>query len=220
MIFFFLLYNLFALDFTKKEADFTFRGEYNRTLIFSSGFSALSAFELNGRYIFKGGLALGSAGDGLDIKMCIHGGIGPLFKMPLYIILAYIYNGLPEYETHQHTLLPFISVKGRLAGIAIGPSLQFTGFFDEKALFEYILSFSAYFNFINNEKILIGIDIANFNDFYAGLMGSYSLSLNSLIRLNEKWSLINVIELLQSGSSVLAANFYGIAYRGGVRLAW
>jgi hypothetical protein len=62
--------------------------------------------------------------------------------------------------------------------------------------------------------------LANFSDFYAGTMGAYSHSLNSLIRLGKHWSLINNIELLQSGSVALAANFYGIAYRGGFRFTW
>jgi len=220
IIFFFLLYNLFAIDFTKKEADFTFKGEYNRALAFSAEFSALSVFELNGRYAVKGGLALGSTGGGADIKMCIQGGIRPLLKIPLYASLAYIYNGLPEYETHQHTLLPVVSFEGQRAGIAVGISLLFTSFFGEKALFESILSFSAYFNFINNEKMLIGISIANFNDFYAGLWGSYFLALNSQIRFSKKWSLINGIEVLQSGSTALTANFYGIVYRAGIKIIW
>jgi len=217
---FFTLHNLFALDFTKKEADFTFRGEYNRALVYSVELSALGAVELNGRYIFKGGLALGSSGGSADIKMCFQGGVGQLFKVPLYAGLAYFYNGLPEFETHQQTLLPVVAYKGRRAGIAVGTSLMFTSFFGERALFETVLSFSAYFNFINSEKMLIGIGIANFNDFYAGLMGSYWFALNSLISLNDRWSLINGIELLQSGSTALAANFYGIVYRAGVKVAW
>jgi hypothetical protein len=51
-------------------------------------------------------------------------------------------------------------------------------------------------------------------------MGSYSINLNSLARLTKKISLVNELELLQTGSVGLVANFYGIVYKGGVLLQW
>ena len=222
LVFLLLLQNLQALDIqiTGKEAGFDFRGEYNRALLFLMDFSAFGVMELNDRYTVKGGLSLGNMEDGVDIKTFTKGGIGPLFGTPLRFDLAYIYNGLPAYETHTHTLLPVASFNGRWAGIAIGTGLRFTRFFGEPSFFESMLSFSVYVNFIDKEKLRIGMSWANFNDFFAGTMGSYSLGLNSAVTLNEQWSLANDIELLQSGGGTLAANFYGIVYRGGVRFTW
>jgi hypothetical protein len=220
-VFFFILNNLFAdVQITEKEAGLDFRGEYNRALGGSANLSAAGALELNKLYTFSGGISLGDIDGEIDIKTFAQGRIGPLFDVPLYFSLAYIYNGLPAYENHSHTILPLAAFYGRWAGIGIGPGLRFTGFFGGKPLFESMISFAAYVNFVNNKRLCIGIGLANFSDFYAGTMGAYFLSLNSLILLNEHWSLINNIELLQSGSVALTANFYGIAYRGGFRFTW
>ena len=225
-VFFLLPLNLPAdIQTTGSEAGLEFRGEYNRATRHSIDVSAFAAVALTRWYAVGGGIALGetgggTAGGGFDIKAFAQNTIGPLFAKPLHISLSYIYNGLPAWETHSHTLLPLVSWKGRWAGIALGPGLRFTNFFGEPPLFEAMLSASVYVNFINNRKLRMGMGLANFNDFYAGNMGAYALNLNSLIRLSEQWSIINTIELLQSGSVALAKNFYGIAYRGGVRYKW
>jgi hypothetical protein len=216
-----MLNNLPAdVQITEKEAGFDFRGEYNRALVYSMDFSVLGALELNDLYTFSNGISLGDTGGEIDIKAFTQGRIGPLFGKPLHFSLAYIYNGLPAYESHAHTILPLVTFGGRWVGITIGPGFRFTSFFGEKPLFESMLSFAGYANFINNKKLCIGMGLANFSDFYAGTMGAYFHSLNTLIRINDRWSLINNIELLQSGSVALTANFYGIAYRGGVRFKW
>ena len=222
LVIFLLMQNLSAdIQVTGIEAGSDFRVEYNRSLLYSVDcYSALAAVELNELYAFKGGLSLGELAGGLDIKSFTQGKIGPLFTMPLHFSLAWIYNGLPAYEVHSHTALPVVSLNGKWAGIAVGIGLRFTSFFGEPALFESMLSFSVYANFVNNKRLRLGVSWANFDDFYAGNMGAYSLRLNSVIRANEQWSFINDIELLQSGSVGLAANFYGIAYRGGIRVKW
>ena len=220
-VFFLLPLNLPAdIQTAGNEAGFEFRGEYNRATRHSIDVSAFTTMPLNSWYAVGGGIALGETGGSFDIKAFAQNTIGPLFNWPLYISLSYIYNGLPAWETHSHTLLPLISWKGRWAGIALGPGLRFTNFFGEPPLFEAMLSASVYVNFIDNRKLRIGMGPANFNDFYAGNMGAYALNLNSLVRLTEQWSIINTIELLQSGSVALAQNFYGIAYRGGVQYKW
>ena len=223
LIVFFIAHNLSALDLqiTGKEAGLDFRVEYNRALLYSIDYlSSFAGVELNNRYAFKSGFSLGDTGGGFDIKLFTQGKIGPLFRVPLHFTLAYLYNGLPGYETHIHTILPLASLNGRWVGITTGPGLRFTGFFGESPVFESMLSFSAYVNFINNNLLRIGLRWANFSDFFAGNMGSYSLCLNSLVRVSKQWAIINDLELLQSGSVALAANFYGLAYRGGVRVSW
>ena len=205
---------------TGKEAGFDYHREWNRALHTSIDVSAFAAVELKEQYTVKAGLSLGSTGSSFDIKTFVQGKIGPLFGVPLHFSLAYVYNGLPGYEAHSYTLLPTVSYSGKWAGIAIGPGFRFTRFFGASTIYEAMLSFSAYAYFLNREKLRLGISIANFSDFVVGNMGSYNPGINSLFRFNEKWSMINNLELLQSGSVGLAANFYGIAYRGGVKFTW
>jgi hypothetical protein len=51
-------------------------------------------------------------------------------------------------------------------------------------------------------------------------MGSYFLEFYSLIYLVKGISLINGIRIEQTGSVGLDANFYGIAWRGGLVCRW
>jgi hypothetical protein len=144
----------------------------------------------------------------------------PLIGIPLVFSLAHIYNSLPEFEAHSNTILPMVSFNAKRAGIDIGASLRFTSFFGETVVFEPILSFSVYVNFIDNEKLFLGLRCANFDDFHARNMGAYSLSLRSAITLNRYCSFVSAIEIRQSGSVGLSATFYGIAIRGGYKFSW
>jgi hypothetical protein len=127
---------------------------------------------------------------------------------------------MPEYDAHVHTLLPVFSYNKRRAGVAIGANCRFTSFFTEPAVFESMLAFSGYFNFINNEDLRIALTLANFDDFNARNMAALSLSLNVAVCLNNHWSILTDFELTQSGSIGLSANFYGIAWRGGIKFTW
>ncbi|GHV81624.1 hypothetical protein AGMMS49991_01820 [Spirochaetia bacterium] len=219
-IFCLLVSKAYCLDFSipGMELGAAFKPEYNRSLGFCWDISAFGSLKLNKLAAVKGGLALGMTGPGFDIDTYISGEVDMPFWSPLSFGLSYIYNGLPGYKTNVHTLLPAFSIKGKWAGITVGPALRFTGF-DSAVFFEYTLAASAFANFYNTEKLRIGIRAANFNDFSAGNFGSYSLNLNSLVRF-EQISLINEIELYQSGSSGLTSNFYGIAYKGGILFTW
>jgi len=99
--------------------------------------------------------------------------------------------------------------------------LRFSLFFAEPPIiFESVLSFSAYVNFINNEKFRIGIIVANFDDLQIRNMGFYSLSFDSAVVINTHWTFVNELKIMQSGSVALGANFYGIAWKGGVKFKW
>ena len=220
--FFLCLQNIhaFDIDITGKEAGVYFKGEYNRSFYWYGDISIIGAVELNNKFTFKGGFLYGKTNYDTDIKAFTGARFDPWADKPLNLSLSYIYNGLPEYEVHSHTILPVISYNAKWAGIGVGTSFRFTSFFGEPAVFESLLSFSGYVNFINNEKLRLGISCANFSDFHAGNMGSYSLGLNSVIHINRKWSVINDFELMQSGSTGLSATFYGISWRGGMKFTW
>lgn len=66
----------------------------------------------------------------------------PFFRkyVPVNLKFAYTYNGLPDYETHIHTMLPLIQAGWRYFGFSIGETLRFTHFSDGPALFEPILT--------------------------------------------------------------------------------
>jgi hypothetical protein len=222
LVFFICAREIHALDteITGKEFEAHLSGEYNRSYYFLGGISATGAVELNHRLKFKTGLSLGWAEGITDIKIFTNAGFGLLKKWPLGLELSWMYNGLPEYETHSHTLLPVIYFNAKYGGISIGPGFRFTSFFNEPAIFQPTLSISVYANFINNEKLRIGVSLANFNDFQANNFALYSLCFNSAIHINRRWSLLNELELKQSGGDGLTAAFYGVALRGGARFTW
>jgi hypothetical protein len=217
-----LLPSLYALDlhFTECELGLDIRGEYNRVYYYGGDIALTGAIELNDFFCAKTGLSLGGLEDVLDIKFFNSLHITPLAGYGLEFSLAYIYNGLPDYETYSHSILPYISYNGRWAGISLGVNFRFTSFFGEPPLHESMISFSGYINFVNVKLLVIGIKCANFYNFYAGNMGSYSFSIYNRVNFIKNWSVISDVELLQSGSVGLSSNFYGIAFRMGVRYIW
>ena len=222
LFYFFVIYNLGALDFrvTDKELGFDLRGEYNRGLLYSVDASLLGAAEINGMYSISGGLSFGAAGGSFDIKSFLRADLSPFKPSFLSAGFAWIYNGLPGFETHTHTLLPHFSLNTKWAGIIIGYGIRYNEFFGELSLVETFLSFSIYANIVKNEKLHLQIVWANFDDFYAWNFGAYSLGVKGNITFNENWTMVNELTVLQSGSVALSSNFYGIVYRGGVRFSW
>ena len=222
-IFFLCLQKLCAQDvqITDKELGFDIRGEYNRSLYFTGDIAVRGAIELNNRFAFTGGVALGVLDSDVEIKAFGSGRIALFSGVPLHFGLAYIYSGLPgDFNMHTHSILPIVSLNYPRAGIAIGTNLRFTGFYGESPIFESGLSFSGYVNFVAIEKLRIGLSLGNFSDFSAANMGAIFLKLYGVIPIAGQWSIISEIELFQSGIDGLTTTFYGIAFRGGVRFAW
>lgn len=222
LLFFICVQEIHALDIeiTEKEAEAHLGGEYNRSALFYGDISAIGAVELNNRLKFRTGISVGWADGVTDIRLFTNARFGLPIKWPLGLGLSWIYNGLPEYEAHSHTLLPVVYYNAKYGGITIGPGLRFTSFFKEPAIFEPTLSISVYANFINNEKLRIGISLANFNDYHAHTFGFYSLCVYSAVQINRCWSVLNELELKQSGGDGFTTTFYGIALRGGARYTW
>ena len=222
LILFVVLQNLHGADIqiTDKELVSHFTPEYNRAYYFCWDISTTGSLTLNNQYTIKTGLALGAAGSAFDIKMFTAGEAALPTRIPLYLSLAYKYNGLPEYEYHNHSIPLITSLKWKWAGFSLGYNFRFISFLREPPIFEPVVLISVYAFIINNDSLRIGLKAANFSDFTSYNFGAYFLNLNSVIRLNKKISLINEIEIHQSGSSTLASTFYGLIYRGGVALLW
>ena len=216
----FCVQTVYGVDLTKKEIETYLTGEYNRSFDYDIGIAAVGGIELNEICTFKSGVLYKKGADTSDINSFFGGGYSPFSKIPLSFSLLYIYNGLPEYKTNSHSILPFMSLNTKRAGVSIGPNFKFTSFLEETAIYEFIISSLIYFNFINNETLRIGISAGNFSEFYARNIGAYSMCVNAGIRLNDNLLLINELEFLQSGADGFLSTFFGLALRGGVKFTW
>jgi len=204
----------------KGEIDAYLNGQYNRIFNYYGDISAIGSLELNNIFAFRLGFSLGIAGDIINVNTHTSAAVIPFSKIPFDFRVIYIYNAIPDYENNTHTILPLFSFNVARAGISLGPSLRFTSFFNEKPVFETIISFSAHINFINNDSLCIGISVSNFNEFQAKNFGAYSLKLNTTIRLNSQLRILNEFELSQSGGTGLSTAFLGFGWRGGVIFTW
>ena len=216
------LQSLFALDIeiTEKKLMFSFRAEYNRTFHFSHDYAIFGGVELNNRYAFRTGFALGKLGDETEIKAFGSAGFIPFADLPLNLNLSYVYNGLPGFRMHSHSILPYFSYDWLRAGIAFGFNSRYTSYFGEAFLFEPMFVFLMYFNFLDTEKLTLGIKCSNFSQFYIGHFGHLSFSLNGTWRLNQNWVLWSELEMVQSGNLFLTATFYRFVYTGGLKFSW
>jgi hypothetical protein len=220
VFFFFFVSGLYGLDFSDAEFGFSVTPEYNRAFNQCWTFSGTGSLNFNERCTVKSGLSFWAAQAVYEVDTFISGEAVFPSSLPLSGSFAYVFNGMPDYDTGSHTLLPLISLKGRRAGISVGPAFRFNAFYYTRMAFESVLAVSAYVNFYNTEKFRVGLRCANFGDFAVGNFGSYFLNLNSSLKLTKMFSLINELELHQSGSSGLSASFFGVAYRGGLTVSW
>ena len=221
-IFLMVLQKLSGLEvqITAKDLGFYFTPEYSRSLDFCWDISAIGSLELNNRHVIKSGLAMGTTGRVFDIDFFASGETFFNIGIPIYVSLAYKYNGIPGYGNHAHSIPLLISLKWQRAGFSVGPTFRLTSFFGEPVIFESVISISVYVIFIDNDFMRLGLKVANFNDFTNGNFSALFLNLNSVMRLGKRLSLVNEIEIRQSGLDGLTSSFYGFVYRGGVGFSW
>jgi hypothetical protein len=216
-----------ALDIylTGIEAEFDIKPEFNRTFYYCIDTSLTGALELNNRLTLGGGFSLGAWGFAAGNGVLAYNAFGKAgFRFPVRFSLElgflYIYNGMPDYKTGMHTMLPLLSSRWKWAGFSLGTTLRYTVYDQEAPIFEPVPAFLVFVNFINTQNLRAGLRAANFSDFLAGNMGAYFLNLNAAIKIGRRLYLINEIELYQTGSIGLTTAFYGIAYRGGIKYRW
>ena len=215
--------NLFLEKMTGKEVEAYLRSEYNRSNVFYGELSLLGGVEFFDQLRFKAGISVGRSENVTDVNTLIRVNYSPFkakYARPLSFSLAYIFNGIPEYEANMNSLFPYITYGASRAGLSLGINLRFSSHFGEEAQFESRLSFLGYVNFINTEAFQVGISAGTFSDFHAKNLGAYSLKLNVLLNLDKNWSIINEVEVMQSGGDGFSTTFYGFAWRGGARFSW
>jgi hypothetical protein len=215
----------FDIRLTGLEAELGLKPEFNRTFYYSVGTSLSGTLELNNCFTFGAGFSLEAGGFATgDITQAynVFGRSGFRFPLPfpLELEFSYIYNGIPDYRTNMHTMLPLLSSRWKWAGLSLGMALRYTAFGREKPLSEMFPAVLLFVNFVNREKLLAGLRISNFDDFLAGNLSSYFLNLNVSIKIRKRLYLFSEFELYQTGSMGLSATFYGAAYRGGIKYQW
>jgi hypothetical protein len=210
----------FNVDITEKQLAFEFRAKYDRVFLNYADMAAHGSVTLNDRFSIKSGIALELPENLPIISFFINHEIALPASIPLYLTIAYAANRMPEYHTAVRSIAPLVSLNGRRAGISVGSTLRFTSFYSERAIFEAVFAFSTYVNFYYSDKIKLGMRWASFDNYLYGNMGSYFVTFYSLITLPTKVSFINEIEIHQTGSIALTANFYGISYKGGILFQW
>jgi hypothetical protein len=139
---------------------------------------------------------------------------------PLEAKLAWVYKGLPEFDVHSHAIALVVSWNAKYFGVSVGFGCRFTSFFGERAQSELLLPVGVYVNFIDNEKLYVGMSLANFNDFQVDSFIAFALAVKASIRINGHLSFINELEFRQSGIDGLSATFHGIVWKGGAKLTW
>ena len=212
--------NTHSLEISGIEAQAFYRGEYTRGNDFLNELSAIGTLGLGEILTFKGGFAVGRTIVDTEISTLLSTIYTPFSAIPLGFSVSYIYNGLPEYEAHAHSIVPLVSFNGRIAGVSLGVNFRFTEFFGDTAQIESFLTFYGYANFVNTEVLTIGVGAGNFRDFQSKNLGAFSLDFNASIKIFDNWTLMNQVEWMQSGADGLTTTLYGIAFRTGVKYSW
>jgi hypothetical protein len=214
----------FELSITDKNVGIEFHPEYNHSFYYSYDIYIFGLIEFNKSLILSSGIAMGQTWDTFDISAYTSVEYAfPFFRkfVPMNFKFAYMYNGLPDFEVHTHTILPLFSLKWKYGGGSIGYIGRFTYFDKESpALYEPVLAYSVFANFYNTEKATVGVRLSNFDDFSARNLGAYSFYFDNKFNLNEHFSIISNIEIAMSGNVAQITSVYGISFIEGVVFKW
>ncbi|MCL2195982.1 MAG: hypothetical protein FWB77_00030 [Treponema sp.] len=208
---------------TAVELEAYLGAEFSRGNLNTGRISVIAGIELIDMIYIRTGFMFGQSIMGTDLNAFLNTKISPFthkYLSPLGFSFSYIYNGYTKYDVHTNTILPMVFYTTDMAGVSVGLSLRFTSFFGEAPLFESVLTFYGYFNFIRRETFVMGIGAGTYNDFIARNMAAIWLNINADIRINKILTVYNEIEWMQSGMDGLTATYYGVAWRGGVKFKW
>ncbi|GBU28075.1 hypothetical protein R84B8_01633 [Treponema sp. R8-4-B8] len=213
--------NAHVIEITNMEVEYFFNADFNRTFNFVGGFSATGKIEFNNRVAVKEGIYINYMPEDVTIiKLFTNATYRVLANWPLDVKLAWAYNGLPDYETHSHAIVPIISWNAKYYGISVGFGARFTSFFSEGPQLEYMVPMGLYVNFINNDKLCVGMSLANYTDFQIDSFIAFALAAKVSLKIDNHLTLINELEFRQSGVDGLTAGFHGIVWKGGAKLSW
>jgi len=213
--------NDYGIKITNMEVEYFIISDFNRTFDFVGGLSATGKIEFNNRVAVKEGIYLNYWPEDVNmIKIFTNATYRILADWPLDVKLAWVYNGLPDYETHSHAIVPIISWNEKYYGISVGYGFRFTSFFSERPLIEHMLPMGIYVNFINNKKLCVGMSLANYTDFQIDSFIAFALAAKVSLRIDNNLTLINELEFRQSGADGLTNTVHGVVWKGGAKLSW
>ena len=210
-----------GIKITNVEIEYFLISDFNRTINYIGGFSTAGKIEFNNRVTVKEGVYLNYCPENVNIiKLFTNAAYRILADLPLEINAAWVYNGLPDYETHSHAIVPIISWNTKYYGISVGYGARFTSFFGEGSLVEHMMPMGLYVNFINNEKLCVGMSIANYTDFQIDSFIAFALAAKVSVRINNRLSIVNELEFRESGADGLTNIVHGVVWKGGAKLSW
>jgi len=213
--------NDFGIKITNMETEYFLISDFNRTFDYVGGMSATGKIEFNNRVAVKEGVYLNYCPENVNIiKIFTNATYRILADLPLDVKLAWAYNGLPDYETHSHAVAPIVSWNEKYYGISVGYGFRFTSFFSEGPEIEHMWPVGIYVNFINNEKLCVGMGLANYTDFQIDSFIEFALTAKASVKINNHLTLINELEFRQSGADGLTNIVHGVVWKGGAKLSW
>jgi hypothetical protein len=217
-----LFQNAYGLEAPDSAREFgaELKLQYNLGFAYCTDFSVFGFLECNRFLLLGGGISAERIGNVFVINSFLSCRFSLPFYTPLNVRLVGLYNGLPEYKTNIHTILPLAGLEWKYFGFSAGASLRFTGFWDDILLFEILPAYSVHVMFINFKKVQAGIEWANFSDYESGNLGSYVYRLKSRIRITDRLAVTSNFEILISGSISRIISVYGYAYKGGIIYSW
>jgi len=209
-----------GIKITNFDIEYFTNADFNRTYQFVGSSSLAFKLTFNDKVAVKEGISFSWTDNVKETNLFTNAGYRILTKFPLEAKLAWVYNGLPDYDTHVHSLAPLVSWNAKYYGISVGYGFRFTSFFGEGVLVEHLLPLGIYVNFINNENICVGMSLANFDDYRIDSFIAFALAAKVSIFLGKGFSITNELEFRQSGVDGLSATFHGIVWKGGIKLSW
>ena len=204
---------------TKAEADISYGTEMNRSFPFSWNMNARGALEIHSLVTLRGGASFGMEGS-LSAAAFAQAGVRIPVPFPVFLNVSYIFNSYPDYKTSIHSVIPNITAAlGRLE-ITLGYCFRTTRFSRNTAIRENSLAYRIRFNLIDTSRGTLTIYGTNFSDFMCGNTGAYKLGLDYMVPVSSRIAVTGGFELLQTGSTGLTSNIYGMAMNGGVRICF
>ena|GEM_PF-1131023 len=211
------------LEITNAEVGIFFRPEFNLNLYYSWDIAVIGMLELNDRLVLRSGIALGQSWANAIVSAHASAKYRlPFFDhFPLSLKTAYIYNGLPAYKTHVHTIIPLAVFTWRHFEASLGCRFRFLYFAGNHALSEHIFAGKVTVNIYKTDDVLIGIRAANFDDFAASNIDFAAVTLFNRFRISDFVSISNEMKLELTGY-IFDFSFmvYGLSYRAGVIFKW
>ena len=208
-----------GLGISRKETTISIHPGYDKVFYQQCAAGVCGTLEFNSFLLLQSGLRFWKSKTSAEADAFLNAEIPlPVFRA-LRFRVAYLFNALPIYEYYSSAVQPVVTLAGRMAGISLGPSFRFLNIYGT-TIHEQVFSFSAHINAIHNDRLLLGIRLANFSNWQADNLGSYRLTIYTRYRLRPAVAIINELELMQTGSGSLAATYYGVLLNMGVTFTW